>query len=58
MVGSPQEVIDKILYENDLFDLDRFMGQVDLGGLPKSTVMRSIELFATEVAPAIRQALG
>jgi alkanesulfonate monooxygenase SsuD/methylene tetrahydromethanopterin reductase-like flavin-dependent oxidoreductase (luciferase family) len=57
MVGSPQEVIDKILCENDLFDLDRFMGQVDLGGLPRDTVLKSIELFATEVAPVIRKAL-
>jgi alkanesulfonate monooxygenase SsuD/methylene tetrahydromethanopterin reductase-like flavin-dependent oxidoreductase (luciferase family) len=57
MVGSPQEVIDKILYENDLFDLDRFMGQVDLGGLPNSAVLESIELFATEVAPVIRREL-
>jgi alkanesulfonate monooxygenase SsuD/methylene tetrahydromethanopterin reductase-like flavin-dependent oxidoreductase (luciferase family) len=57
MVGSPQEVIDKILYENDLFDLDRFMGQVDLGGLPHATVLESIDLFATEVAPVIRKAL-
>jgi alkanesulfonate monooxygenase SsuD/methylene tetrahydromethanopterin reductase-like flavin-dependent oxidoreductase (luciferase family) len=57
MVGSPQEVIDKILYENDLFDLDRFMGQVDLGGLPHGTVLDSIELFATEVAPVIRKEL-
>lgn len=57
MVGSPQEVIDKILYENDLFDLDRFLGQVDLGGLPHDTVLESIELFATEVAPVLRKEL-
>jgi alkanesulfonate monooxygenase SsuD/methylene tetrahydromethanopterin reductase-like flavin-dependent oxidoreductase (luciferase family) len=58
MVGSPQEVIDKTLYENDLFDLDRFMGQVDPGGLPRETVLQSIELFATDVAPVIRRELG
>jgi hypothetical protein len=39
------------------FIVDRFMGQVDLGGLPRDTVMDSIELFATEVAPVIRREL-
>ncbi|MFC8140884.1 hypothetical protein ACFUKV_03795 [Streptomyces paradoxus] len=58
MAGSPQEVIDKILTEHELFGLDRFMGQVDFGGMPSRMVHESIELFATEVAPAVRKELG
>ncbi|MTD13319.1 LLM class flavin-dependent oxidoreductase [Nakamurella sp. YIM 132087] len=57
-VGSPAQVIDKLLLAHDTLDLDRFLGQVDLGGLPSSLVRRSIELFATEVAPAVRSALA
>lgn len=55
VVGSPQEVADKLLRQHELFDLDRFIGQVDLGGLPKRAVLASIDRFAGEVAPVVRQ---
>ncbi|WP_345694501.1 LLM class flavin-dependent oxidoreductase [Nonomuraea thailandensis] len=58
MTGSPQEVIAKILTERELFGIDRFMGQVDFGGMPAPMVGDSLELLATEVAPAIRKELG
>ena len=55
-VGSPQQIIDKIMYERELFGHDRFLAQLDIGGLPFAKVARSIELLATKVLPAIRQA--
>ena len=42
------------MYERELFAHDRFLGQVDIGGLPYTKVARSIELLATYVLPAIR----
>jgi hypothetical protein len=36
----------------------RFVGQIDVGGQPFGQVSRSIELFATKVAPAVRKALS
>jgi alkanesulfonate monooxygenase SsuD/methylene tetrahydromethanopterin reductase-like flavin-dependent oxidoreductase (luciferase family) len=56
LVGSAQEVIDKILYERELFHHDRFLAQMTVGPVPHEKVMRSIELLGTVVAPAIRQA--
>jgi alkanesulfonate monooxygenase SsuD/methylene tetrahydromethanopterin reductase-like flavin-dependent oxidoreductase (luciferase family) len=53
-VGSPQELIDKILFERELFDLDRFLLHVSVGTLPHDKVLRAIELFGTKVAPAVR----
>ena len=53
-VGSPQQVLDKLMYERELFAHDRFLGQVDIGGLPYAKVARSIELLATKVLPALR----
>ena len=50
---SPQEVIDKILWEHDLLGHDRFLAQIGLGGLPFVDTARSIELLATDVFPAI-----
>ncbi|MDT0321938.1 LLM class flavin-dependent oxidoreductase [Streptomyces millisiae] len=58
MAGSPQEIVDKLLTERELLGIDRFMGQVDFGGMPAPMVHGSIELLATEVAPAIREELG
>lgn len=53
--GSPQEVIDKILWEHELLGHDRFLAQIGLGGLPFDLTARSIELLATEVLPTIRR---
>jgi alkanesulfonate monooxygenase SsuD/methylene tetrahydromethanopterin reductase-like flavin-dependent oxidoreductase (luciferase family) len=54
-VGSPQEIIDKLMAEREMFGgLDRFLAQLDLGGLPFAKVARAIELLATEVLPAVR----
>jgi alkanesulfonate monooxygenase SsuD/methylene tetrahydromethanopterin reductase-like flavin-dependent oxidoreductase (luciferase family) len=58
MAGSPQEIIDKILAEREILGIDRFIGQVDLGGLPPGLVNHSIELLATQVAPVIRKETG
>jgi probable LLM family oxidoreductase len=55
-VGSPQEVVEKILFQHEIFEHDRFLLQFTVGALPHEVVMRSIELFGTEVAPAVRRA--
>ena len=55
-VGSPQQIVDKIMYERDLFGHQRFMAQIDIGGLPYASVAQAIELLATEVMPAVRVA--
>jgi len=57
MVGSVQEVIDKILYEHELFGNTRFMAQASVGNVPHKMVMKSIELFGTKVVPVVRKSL-
>lgn len=56
-VGSPQEVVDKILYQHEIFGHGRFLMQMGIGSVPHDAVMRSIELFGTVVAPGVRKAL-
>ena len=46
---------EKILFQHELFGHDRFLLQLTVGSLPHASVMRSIELFATEVAPVVRR---
>jgi alkanesulfonate monooxygenase SsuD/methylene tetrahydromethanopterin reductase-like flavin-dependent oxidoreductase (luciferase family) len=57
-VGSPQQIIDKILHEYRLFGHQRFLAQVDIGGLPFRDVARVIELLATRVAPVVKRDLA
>jgi probable LLM family oxidoreductase len=56
VVGSPQQVIEKILYQHEIFKHQRFLAQVSVGSMPHRQVMRAIELFGTKVAPAVREA--
>jgi alkanesulfonate monooxygenase SsuD/methylene tetrahydromethanopterin reductase-like flavin-dependent oxidoreductase (luciferase family) len=53
-VGSPEEVAEKILFEHELFGNDRYVGQMSVGAVAHLDVMRSIELFGSEVAPVVR----
>ena len=57
LVGSPEEVTDKILYEHELFGNTRFLAQMSVGSMPHAQTMRSIELFGTKVAPVIRKSV-
>jgi len=54
-VGSPQQVIEKILFQHSLFRHDRFLLQLTVGTLPHRKVLRAIELLGTEVAPVVRR---
>ncbi len=57
-VGDPSEITDKILEVQEMFGLTRFVAHMDTGGPPHSDIMKSIELFGTKVAPAVRKAIG
>jgi probable LLM family oxidoreductase len=57
-VGSPQELVEKILFQHTIFAHDRFLLQMSVGTLPHRDVLRAIELLGTEVAPAVRAALA
>ena len=57
-VGNPEQIVEKILYQHDLFAHDRFLVQFSVGTMPHAKIMRSIELFGTEVAPAVRRELA
>jgi probable LLM family oxidoreductase len=58
VVGSPDDVIEKILYQHKIFGHNRFLLQMSVGSIPHGKLLRSIELFATKVAPAVREAVA
>ncbi len=58
LVGAPEQVAEKIVWQHRIFGHDRFLAQVSVGNVPHHLVMRAIELFGTEVAPLVRKELG
>jgi probable LLM family oxidoreductase len=57
-VGSPQGVVEKILFQHEIFGHQRFLLQLSVGTIPHAELMRAIELFGTEVAPVVRAELS
>ena len=56
VVGSVEDVVEKILFQHSHFGHDRFLMQSSVGDSPHVQVLRSIELLGTKVAPAVRAA--
>ncbi|HVK98022.1 MAG TPA: LLM class flavin-dependent oxidoreductase [Flavisolibacter sp.] len=55
VVGSPQQVIEKIIYEYELFGNTRFLMQMSIGTMPHDKILHAIELLGTVVAPAVKK---
>ncbi|MDX1646577.1 MAG: LLM class flavin-dependent oxidoreductase [Longimicrobiales bacterium] len=57
-LGEPQDFVDKILFQHEIFGHDRFLVQLTVGPMDHEKVLRAIELLGTEVAPAVRREVG
>jgi probable LLM family oxidoreductase len=57
-VGSPEQVIEKILFQYEIFKHDRLLVQFTVGSMPHEKIMHSIELFGTKVAPVVREEIA
>lgn len=57
-VGGPNEIADRLLAFHAALGHSRQIIQMDVGGIPQSHVLRSIELLGTEVLPQVRAELG
>lgn len=57
-VGSPAEIIEKILFQHEIFGHDRLLLQLGIGTIEHRKVMRAIELLGTDVAPVVRQEIA
>jgi alkanesulfonate monooxygenase SsuD/methylene tetrahydromethanopterin reductase-like flavin-dependent oxidoreductase (luciferase family) len=58
IVGSPDQVVEKILLQHEIFGHQRTLFQLAIGSVGHADLMRAIELLGTEVAPVIRAQLG
>ncbi|WP_047984977.1 LLM class flavin-dependent oxidoreductase [Ornithinibacillus californiensis] len=57
-IGSPQEIVEKVLYQHELYGHTRFMLQTDIGAVPFEKVAKTIESLGTEVAPMLRKEIN
>jgi probable LLM family oxidoreductase len=57
-IGSPEQIVEKILFQHEIFGHQRCMLQFSVGTLPHAKLLRSIELFGTKVAPVVRRELA
>jgi probable LLM family oxidoreductase len=57
-VGTPEEVVEKILFQHEIFGHQRFLLQLSVGTIPHRELMRAIELYGTDVAPVVRSELA
>ena len=57
-VGTPDEIIEKILFQHELFDHQRFLIYMGNNAIPHSKMMRAVELFGTQVAPVVRKEIA
>jgi probable LLM family oxidoreductase len=58
IIGDVNESVEKILHMHELFGLSRFSAHMDVGGPSHTSLMKSIEIFGTKIAPKIREALS
>ena len=54
-IGTPDDVIEKILFQHEIFGHQRFLLMPGLGTMPHDKVMHAIELLGTKVAPVVRK---
>lgn len=54
-VGDPSLVIEKLLYQHEVFGMSRYVGQIDLGGVSTDNIKRTIDLLATKVIPEVKK---
>lgn len=57
IISDANEAIDKILAMEEMFGLTRFSAHMDVGGPSHTAMMKSIEIFGTQIAPKVRAAL-
>ena len=57
LISDASEAVDKILRLQEMFGLTRFSAHMDVGGPSHKSLMRSIEIFGTKIAPKLREAV-
>lgn len=57
-VGTPDEIIEKILFQHEIFNHQRFLMYMGNSAIEHEKIMHAIELFGTKVAPVVREEIA
>jgi probable LLM family oxidoreductase len=57
-VGTPDEIVEKILFQHQIFGHQRLLLQLGVGTIEHSKTMHAIELLGTKVAPIVREEIA
>jgi alkanesulfonate monooxygenase SsuD/methylene tetrahydromethanopterin reductase-like flavin-dependent oxidoreductase (luciferase family) len=57
-VSTPDEIIEKILFQHELFNHQRFLMYIGNSAIEHKKIMHAIEIFGTEVAPVVRKEIA
>ena len=57
-VGSPDDIIEKILFQQEIFGHQRLLLQINVGTISHKKVLHAIELLGTKVAPVVREEIA
>ena len=57
-VGTPDEIIEKILFQHEIFNHQRFLMYIGNSAIEHKKIMHAIELFGTKVAPVVREEIA
>ena len=53
-VGTPDQIIEKILFQHEIFGHQRLLLQLGVGTIEHTQMLHAIELLGTKVAPVVR----
>ncbi len=54
-IGSPQQIIEKVLYQHEVYGHQRYIAQIDFGGVPFERIQKNLDLLGSEILPAIKK---
>jgi len=57
-VGTPDEIIEKILFQHEIFNHQRFLLYMGNNAIEHKKMMHAIELFGTKVSPVVRKEIA
>lgn len=54
-IGEPSLLVEKLLYQHEAFNHQRFSAQIDFAGLPFDEVKRTLYILAEDIIPAVKK---
>lgn len=57
-IGDPDFLIEKILHQHEKLGFQRYLGELDLGGVPFEKQLEMVDILGNKIAPALRKQTG